>query len=553
MALKQVLVPALLALVLGGGALAQEALHHEIHVKIFPEEGRLEGDCTVLVTSPKTEGKAVTFDMPDASLEAVEIDGIASEAFTDQDLGEVSKAYDIRQLTVPLPAAPGKETLSVRIRYHDEDFYATAVSPEDQKPFSLGQIDAEAGSFSSHIAYYPYVRHAGKSGDIHITVPEEQLAVSSGTLVEILRPEPGWVTYHWRSDRGSGILPYPFACHTYNLLRDIASDGKTPLEIYYLQEDETFAREKLPLLQEIFAFYLGTFGSYPFPKLAVVETNLLEGSIGLAAQSVVMLSQKVWFAASLDPGNTSLANRPLLVLADETAHQWNAYKVATPNFLAEGISRYTDSLYMAHRASRKKGATAKDGEAVLATHMKLTRDSYFALIKGAPDLAISSPLVTPALYFIKGALALDMLRSRLGEETFLAGMRHYFTENENKVTDLKGFSESFERVASQPLWWHFDQWYNRNGHPLLRWTWTAVPAAARPTYTVSLTLEQKQDGLPYRLLVPVEVRDATGAVERATVDLTETIQKIDFNVSLTPSEVVIDPEGRLPVELTKVP
>src|SRR5512136_1362102 len=107
-----------------------------------------------------------------------------------------------------------------------------------------------------------------------------------------------------------------------------------------------------------------------------------------------MLSKRVWFGEPLVESDLSLMNRPLLVLADETAHQWNAYKVATPNYLAEGISRYTDSLYFGHRG----------GEGVLGAHMALTRRQYFGLLKtGAADVAISDPSVTPALYFIKGA------------------------------------------------------------------------------------------------------------------------------------------------------
>ena len=40
-------------------------------------------------------------------------------------------------------------------------------------------------------------------------------------------------------------------------------------------------------------------GNYSLPNLRIVETFLKEGNIGLAARGLVMLSQKMWFAAPI--------------------------------------------------------------------------------------------------------------------------------------------------------------------------------------------------------------------------------------------------------------
>jgi aminopeptidase N len=534
---------AISATVFGGIVTAQDILHHDIRIRIWPDEKRLEGDCTITVSPRPDRAGSLFFDMLNGTILSVELGGDPVEKYVYVALGAASDQYDIYRLIIPIPQADATVSLALRIRYSDDHFYGTATNPEDNKPFSLGQIDAEAGSFSSHISYYPFIRYAGDSADIRITVPDGQLAVSSGSLVGTSKPEPGWMTYHWHSDRGSGILPYPFAAHTYSTLDSVAADGKTKIEIYYHQKDEEYARQKMAILQDIFAVYLRVFGDYPFSKLALVETVLLEGNIGLAAQSVVMLSKNIWFAVDIDTLDLRITNIPLMVLADETAHQWNAYKVSTPNFLAEGISRYTDSFYMAHRGARQ----GHDG--VLKRHMTQTRASYFRLIDKAPDIAINKPAVTPALYFVKGALALDMLRARLGDETFLAGMRTYFTDNEGQVTGLRTFADAFEKVSGGELMWHFNQWYERDGHPVLRFDWSAEPGGPDKGFTVKIEIEQTQPEDPYRLRIPVEISAEDGSTRREVVEITEGKQSFVLTVSFRPNKVVLDPDQRLPVEI----
>ena len=515
-------------------ACGQEILHHEIHVRLRPGEGVLEGDCTITVAPAAAPARAITFDLLDGTVLSVEVDGQRTGDYRyggDED----GRRFELRKLIVPLPARSTDATCKVRVRYRDDKVSASAINPEDNKPFSLAQISAEHGSFSSHVPWYPCITYAGRGADLHFTVPEGLAVVSSGTLVEVTHDEPGWATFHWHSDQGSGLLPYPFACSAYRVLTETASDGRTPLSIHHLPADERFARQKMAILQDVFTFYLQTFGSYPFPKFAVVETDLLEGNIGLAAQSVVMLSKRIWFADEIHEEDTRLTNRPLLVLADETAHQWNAYKVASPNWLAEGISRYTDSLYLAHRG----------GEAVLAQHMAFTRMQYLNLLKsGAKDIAISDPAVTPALYFIKGALALDLLRARLGEERFLDGMRGYFDDNAGRVTDLAAFRVAFEAATDEPLDWFFAQWFERGGHPVLAASWRARRDGDGFVTTIHVT--QQQGGPPFRVDLPVVLHGA--ADQSGRLELTAADQSFEVRTPFAPEALKIDPEQRMPLE-----
>ena len=178
-------------------------------------------------------------------------------------------------------------------------------------------------------------------------------------------------------------------------------------------------------------------GNYPLPNLRIVETFLKEGNIGLATRGLVMLSQKMWFTASI---GTSYDSVPAVVLVDECGQQWNAYHVRFPNYLAEGISEYTDNLFVERFVNSNRMATMvtpyyrkaytdivdllnqlkplqNAGQTVEQAAQTLgktveARSSRIWPYASLGELAISDPRVFPTLYFLKGALALNALRTQ---------------------------------------------------------------------------------------------------------------------------------------------
>ncbi|MDY6950809.1 MAG: M1 family aminopeptidase [Thermodesulfobacteriota bacterium] len=511
--------------------------HHSIRIRIDHEKKTLFGDCEIRFCGvERKKPTPITFLFLDGELEKVEINGAACSQYTYGAIPgltlEQTKLYDLKQLTVTIPASPPFPV--VRVVYRDTDFYGAATNPEDNKPFSLGQI-REEDAFSSHIYYYPFVQYAGNRADIRITTDlPGSFAISSGALVEVTE-DGNRRTYHYCTDWRSGILPYPFAIAKYEKLEKTASDKKTKLQIFFYPEDRAFAEQRMPVLENVFSTYLGLFGEYPFPKLAIVETDLRDGNIGLAAQSVIMLSRKVWFGVKLDATDPALTNSPLLVLADEVNHQWNAYKVGSPNYLAEGISRYVDSLF----------AETLGGLETLKEHMGQTRASYFSLVdeQGVEDKPITDPSVYPALYFIKGALTLHMLRGMYGYDTFKKALRRYFTVCEGKVTILDDLRASFEYATGEELTWFFDQWFKRAGWPKVKVNWSSK-SAGQDRYVVELSVCQEQTGL-FRLdRVPIQIdfHDGFQGVTFVCVNAAKE-QTIVIEVDREPKEVRFDPEG----------
>lgn len=396
-------------------------------------------------------------------------------------------SVNFRILEFTITSAESSQELLLEYEYDRQSLSGFAPNPATHDNLHLGQLTSDS-IFSSHLYYYPEMFGGSKVASIKITVPNGWTAVSSGALRS--KTVTGSETaFLYEPDFHSGRLPYILAIYPYEVAEFVFA-GRLPVSIYSSKADEAFALQKLETIEsKILPFLETLMGPFPFDTLKVIEVFPWEGNTGLAAKGVVMMSQKMWFAADIDDEFSTL---PATVLVDEIAHQWNFYKIQMPNYLAEGVSQFTDSLFTEHI----RGATA------YAQEMRKYRDSYSKIadllnslkplkaqglsIEEAAkklnmpadqirpywpfaenaDVGIADPRVLPALYFLKGALALDALRSELGEGVFFRAFKKLFEESklEDEVT-LDEFRSVFELESGKNLKSFFDLWYFSSGLP----------------------------------------------------------------------------------------
>lgn len=394
----------------------------------------------------------------------------------------VPESVGVQLLRVELPKHREKVVLKAEYVYSRDTLKGFAPNPSTDDHLHLAQLRRDS-IYSSHLPYYPTSLHSdARSARIKITVPKGWTGLTAGGLAEKESGEfLNSFTYEVASP--SGRLPYPLAIYPYRELKE----GQ--VSIFFSEEDRSYAGEKLELIQsKILPFLTNLMGLPPFHQLKVIEVFPFEGNTGLAARDVVMLSQKIWFASPVDEDPTS---KPSLVLVDEIAHQWNFYKVQLPNYLAEGVSEYTDALFLEYI----KGAPALDQKIVsYRAHYKKTAD----LLNQVRDLKkqglskeqiaekvhlfsqeldvywpyaewgevpISDERVFPRLYFLKGALALHALRQTLGKESFYSGFREVFSNSREGEMTLDQFRAAFEGVIGRNLEEFFQRWYLEPGLP----------------------------------------------------------------------------------------
>ena len=178
--------------------------------------------------------------------------------------------------------------------------------------------------------------------------------------------------------------------------------------------------------------------------------------------------------------------------------------------------------------------------------MAQTRAGYLHVLKSHPDLRLDDPLIHLPLFFVKGALALDLLRERLGPEPFRRGLRRYFEAGDGDQRSLDDLAAAYREETGEELGWFFPQWWQREGHPILEVELGEAPPGAAGTQAL-VVVRQVQEGEAYRLRLPLLLRGAS-ANDAHVVELRTREDRFLLDVSGAPLRVVADPEGRMPIE-----
>ena len=134
-----------------------------------------------------------------------------------------------------------------------------------------------------------------------------------------------------------------------------------------------------------------------------------------------------------------------------------------------------------------------------------------------------------------------MLRARLGDDRFWAGIRDYYRRYQDANASTDDFREVMEHVSGEDLAPMFRQWLYRGGVPQLSGTWSYDPTAK----TVTLELRQVQPGAPFHLTVEVAIQTPGAASRVERVEMTGADGRATFAVGREPAALVLDLNVRL--------
>jgi len=461
--------------------------NYEINIQALPQQEKLYLQIKMAIENPE-KLKQYEFYFTKPTKIARVYDSLTGNdiEFTFKALEGLAPQYNIGLLEVQLK---GKRiNLNLEYEYDNQTFSGYALNPSTNDNLHFAQITKDS-IYSSHLYYYPYKVGLGENAVIQIEVPKGWIGVTSGSLEEIIdnKAQESRI-FKYAIPFNSGRLPYPLAIYQYVKI-EVDYKDRLPVEVFFSEEDRNYAEEKIKIITEkILPFLENLMGSFPFPSLRIIEVFPKEGNTGLAAKSVVMLSKKIWFSSAIVEDLTST---PAVVLVDEIAHQWNFYKVMLPNFLAEGVSEYTDNLFMEHISGKKylsnkideyKGHykrittllnTVKElkeqgtEDEKIAENLKMTAEGlkpYLEFSKHG-ELPITDPKIFPALYFMKGAIAIHALRVKIGDEAFFKGFKKLFEKPTKEELTLEFMKNIFQDVTPVPLDGFFDLWYFQPGLP----------------------------------------------------------------------------------------
>ncbi|MEC4016268.1 M1 family metallopeptidase [Streptomyces sp. H27-D2] len=421
---------------LGNGG--YDALHYDLGVDYNPTTDRLDGRSTV--TARATQ-KLTSFnlDLQRLTVSSVEVNGrpAAFDRYGDEIRVSPEKSlHKGRKFTATVTYGGVPEPLSGPIVFGSDYGWMKT----DDGVF----VACEPNAASS---WFPGSDHPSDKAtfDIRIKAPKGLTGVSNGRLVST-SGKGGSTVHHWRETKPMATYLATATIGEFDVKKG-RTPGGTPI---YVAIDPVLANSNsvdvYGITAEATDYWSQVFGPYPFEETGAIVDDMPQAGFSLETQT------KPVYSAVRSEGT----------IVHELAHQWFGDSVSVKQWkdiwLNEGFATYAQWLWTEHRGTK----SAHDS--MLASYNSRPADSPFWKVRiGDPqrDTMFSSGV------YSRGAMTLQLLRERIGDETFFKLLKTWTAQHRYGNVETKQFVALAEKLSGKQLDGFFDTWLNTDTKPAL--------------------------------------------------------------------------------------
>ncbi|UGY94481.1 M1 family metallopeptidase [Streptomyces gobiensis] len=405
--------------------------HYDLRLKYQPETDRLGGTATILATTTEALSR---FNL-DFALEVSEI-RVNNRPAT----FATSGAHEL-EVTPAEPLAKDQR-ITIVVRYSGTPSTVKVHGGTSWHRTPDGGV--ASGEPEAAWWWFPSNDHPTDKAtyDVSVAVPDGTQAISNGVLTS-QTSRAGWTRFAWRSDKPQATYLATLAVGKFDITTDTTASGLPVLNAYSkdLGKHAGAARASVERTPEITEWLEGYFGPYPFSALGGYVPNTDTG-FALETQTRPFYSPRNFARGS----NTS-------VVVHEQAHQWFGDSVSVSQWkdiwINEGFARYSQWLW-----SEEEGeGTAQE----LADYVYASRpadDPFWKVKPGDPGPENQFHLAV----YDRGALAIQALRNRIGDEDFFAILKGWPAEHADGDASVRDFIRYAESVSGKKLGKLFRTW-----------------------------------------------------------------------------------------------
>ena len=382
--------------------------------------------------------------------------------------------------------------------------------------------------------WLPTVDHIGDKAtcEFVVTAPAHYQVVSNGRLVEETDLEGGMRLTHWR--QSVPISPWLYVVGVARFAVQHLGEFKglsVQTWVYARDRDAGFYDFAVPTIEALH-FYDEYVGPFAYEKLANITSPATGG--GMEAATALM------YGENSVTGERSVRWRNVII--HEIAHQWFGNAVTESEWddvwLSEGFATYFTLLFREHAYGRDDFVAGLREAAERVWRWYDENPDYRIVHDGLDDMRRVTSIAT----YQKGAWVLHMLRERLGDEAFWAGIRLYYARYLNGTATTDDFMRAMEEVSGDDLQGFFDQWLRQGGNPRVAGSWRYDAGAG--AVEVELRQVQEVGRFELRLDVGVYVDGEALPVAVRGVEVGREASRVAIPVAEEPSDVRLDPGTR---------
>ncbi|MFT5197475.1 MAG: aminopeptidase N [Planctomycetota bacterium] len=483
--------------------------HHDLTVTLEPETNTIVVHDSIRLPEGWTISNA-TFEL-DENLEVLK----CTPAITDiQPSKNGTRVYTLD---------PGSDLDTIEVDYSGTFNYGLSSQKEEYTRGmrdTRGLVGPEGVYLAGESRWVPRLGDDLILFDLQVTAPANWHVVSQGqgSSAEQGAPE-GKSLARWQTKQGLEQVYLVGGA----LNRYVGQSEDTQTLVYLHADDPGLATKYLGATGRYIDMYSELLGKYPYGKFALVE-NFWETGYGMP--SFTLLGERI-------------IRMPFILHSSyphEILHNWFGNSVfvdyETGNW-CEGLTAYmADHLIQEQRG---KGAG----------YRRNSLQKYRDYVKEGLDFPLSEfrsrhSAATEAVGYGKALMLFHMLRRKVGDETFRAGLRDFYQSNIGKRASFADVRASFEKTWGADLAGFFEQWVQRTGAPVLQLGEVSVEAVGEG-FQLNAELRQTQDGPNYALEVPITILTESGPIVFIE-PLTEASTQITRQLSAKPLAISVDPE-----------
>jgi hypothetical protein len=483
-------------------------IHHRLFIELIPEKQKLKGVDHISIIKVKTDD--LYFRLSErAIIKKVLLEG-------KKNLFQFSGGI----LRVPVKKSnTGPMDLIIEYEAVFDDQVPDLPANTDNPGFGVTGTISEKGTFLlSGSGWRPVMPDHESSCSLTVKAPKGIIAVTSGRRLGETT-EGNHTNSRWEIEQP--VRGLSLSAGNYQIFEKQA--GKVGIYAFLFPKSAYLAKDYMDATAKYLGLYESMFGTYPFPKFAVVE-NFFPTGYGFASYTLLG-SQVLRLPFIID---TSLGH--------EIAHSWwgnGVYPDYSQGNWSEGLTTYVADFLYKERQSEKE---ARD------YRLQVLRN-YATLVSPSNDFPLADftgrmDPVTKVIGYDKGAMFFHMLRKHVGEDIFWAGLREVYSRQLFQKTSWDDFREIFEEISGTSLKLFFEQWVYRKGAPQLKLEDVEFTKSANGG---RITGNLVQKPLFYDLQVTMKMETDREIISK-TISLNDKSASFEFSIGGTPRKLTVDPD-----------